>query len=114
MTVKNYINKLQSYEEYSFSIEEIMLTIVNLSSDNNSNTSEFYKRKLSQVKKELTRLVTKKQIVNLRKGYYLIIPPRYSQQGGRLPIQLYVEKLFNKYLKRDYYLGYFTAAIVPN
>jgi len=113
MTVINYINKLQSYEEYSFSIEEIMLAIINPSSENNDNdnyTTEFQKRKQSQVKKEIARLVTKKQIVNLRKGYYLIIPPRYSHQGGRLPIELYVEKLFKKYLTRDYYLGYFTAA----
>ncbi len=111
MKITNYINKLQSYEEYSFSLEEIMLAIINPANENNDNyTTELYKRKLSQVKKEIARLVTKKQIVNLRKGFYLIIPPRYSQQGGRLPIQLYIEKLFSKYLKRDYYLGYFTAA----
>ena len=113
MTVLNYINMLQSYEEYSFSLEEIMLAVINPTSENNDNdnyATEFHKRKLSQVKKEIARLVTKNQIVNLRKGFYLIIPPRYSQQGGRLPVQLYVEKLFNKYLRRDYYLGYFTAA----
>ncbi|HET8963253.1 MAG TPA: type IV toxin-antitoxin system AbiEi family antitoxin, partial [Chitinophagales bacterium] len=36
-----------------------------------------------------------------------IIPPRYSKQG-KLPIQLYSEKLF-KYLDRPYYIGLYSA-----
>jgi len=53
-------------------------------------------------------LVEKKEIINLRKGFYLIIPPRYAN-AGKLPVQLYVEKLF-KYLKRKYYIGLYAAA----
>jgi len=60
------------------------------------------------LKRELSRLVEKKDILNLRKGFYLIIPPRYSKQK-QLPIQLYINKLF-KTLKRDYYLGFYSAA----
>ena len=85
MTVAKYINQLLSYEEYSFSLNELVENI------SKSETS---------IKSELNRLVAKKEVINLRKGFYLIIPPRYSV-AQRLPIQLYIEKLFN-YLDRNY------------
>lgn len=60
------------------------------------------------IKSELSRLVAKKEIINLRKGFYLIITPRYSSIQ-KLPIELYCEKLF-KYLERNYYVALFSAA----
>lgn len=93
MTVSNYIKQLQSYEEYAFSWSELL---------KNCNKTE------TSLKRELSRLVEKKQIVNLRKGFYLIIPPRYSKQE-QLPIQLYIDKFF-KNLDRKYYLGFYSAA----
>jgi|SRR5690554_118299 len=95
MGVAAYIKQLQSFEEYSFSWDELL---------SNCNAPE------STLRKELTRLVERKEIVNLRKGFYLIIPPRY-QNVGKIPLQLYVNKLF-KFLERDYYVGLFTAAAV--
>ncbi|MEO1055199.1 MAG: type IV toxin-antitoxin system AbiEi family antitoxin [Bacteroidota bacterium] len=56
----------------------------------------------------MTRLIEKQEIINLRKGFYLIIPPRYSKLG-KVPIQLYINKLF-KSLGREYYLGFYSAA----
>lgn len=93
MTIANYIKQLQSYEEYAFSWNEL------LENCNKTDTS---------LKRELSRLVEKKEIINLRKGFYLIIPPRYSKQK-QLPVQLYINKLF-KNLKRHYYLGFYSAA----
>lgn len=93
MNIASYIKKLQTYEEYAFSWNELL---------SNCNKTEI------SLKRELSRLVEKKEIVNLRKGFYLIIPPRYSIQG-QLPIQLYIDKLF-KSLDRDYYLGFYSAA----
>lgn len=93
MTVANYIKQLLSYEEYSFSLDELIQHI------HKSETS---------IKSELSRLIVKKEIVNLRKGFYLIITPRYSS-AQKLPIQLYCEKLF-KYLDRNYYVALFSAA----
>lgn len=93
LDVSSYIKELQSVEEYSFSLEEVL---------KNCNKTEI------AIKRELSRLVTKKEITNLRKGYYLIISPRYSKQE-QIPIQLFVEKLF-KYLKSNYYLGFYSAA----
>ncbi len=93
MNAKEYIHYLSSVEEYSFSLEEIA-----------QNTSGVG----TSLKFELRRLVEKGQIFNLRKGFYLIIPPRYSSVE-KLPVQLYAEKLF-KYLNRKYYIGLHTAA----
>ncbi len=93
MTVANYIKQCLSVEEYSFSLHELQTVI---------DKSE------ASIKSELSRLIEKKAIINLRKEFYLIIPPRYSKQG-QIPIQLYIEKLF-KSLNRNYYLGFYSAA----
>ncbi|MBN2769226.1 MAG: type IV toxin-antitoxin system AbiEi family antitoxin [Spirochaetes bacterium] len=93
MTVRDYIKERLSYEEYSFSWDELKINV---------------KKTDIALKRELSRLVVKREIVNLRKGFYLIIPPKYSNQDY-LPIQLYAEKLF-KYLNKKYYLGFYTAA----
>jgi len=93
VNAKEYIKYLLSIENYSFSLEEVAQRT------NGEGTS---------LKFELARLINKKEIVNLRKEFYLIIPPRYSKQG-QLPIQLYIEKLF-KSLNRNYYLGFYSAA----
>ena len=93
MTVANYIKQLLSFEEYSFSLNELQRAL---------------SRNETSIRSELSRLVKKREVVNLRKGYYLIIPPRYSF-SGKLPIQLYGEKLF-RYLNKNYYLGFYTAA----
>lgn len=93
VTIVEYIKKLLSIEEYSFSLDEIRRET---------------KRTDISIKRELDRLSEKGEIVNLRKGFYLIITPRYSS-AQKLPIQLYCEKLF-KYLDRNYYVGLFSAA----
>jgi len=93
LTTADYIKRLLSIEEYSFSVDELR------EKTGKSNTS---------IKRELDRLTEKREIVNLRKGFYLIITPRYSS-AQKLPIQLYSEKLF-KYLNRNYYVALFSAA----
>lgn len=93
MNAKEYIKYLLSIENYSFSLDEIAQETAG-----SSNSLKF----------ELHRLSEKGEIVNLRKGFYLIITPRYSS-AKKLPLQLYCEKLF-KYLDRNYYVGLFSAA----
>ncbi|MFN3555632.1 MAG: type IV toxin-antitoxin system AbiEi family antitoxin [Bacteroidales bacterium] len=93
MNAKEYIKYLLSIETYSFSLNEIAKQTTG-----SSNSLKF----------ELLRLSEKGEIVNLRKGFYLIITPRYSS-ARKLPIQLYCEKLFN-HLNRNYYVGLFSAA----
>ena len=93
MRAREYIKHLLSIENYSFSLEEI---------SNQTDSTD------TSLKFELARLVEKKEITNLRKGFYLIIPPRYSKHAY-IPIQLYIHKLFQS-LNRNYYLGFYSAA----
>lgn len=93
MTIAEYIKILLSAEEYSFSVDELRSKL---------------EKTETAIKRELDRLTEKGEIVNLRKGFYIIITPRYSK-AQKLPIQLYCEKLF-KFLGRNYYVGLFSAA----
>lgn len=93
MTVAEIIDELLSHEEYSFSWDEVI---------RKSTKPEI------ALRRELSRLVEKGIILNLRKAFYLIIPPRYKKLGI-LPIELYIDKLF-KYLQKDYYLALYSAA----
>ena len=93
MNAKKYIKHLLSIESYSFSLDEVAQATTC-----SKNSLKF----------ELLRLSNKGEIVNLRKGFYLIITPLYSS-AKKLPIQLYCEKLFN-HLNRNYYVGLFSAA----
>lgn len=93
MTVSNYIESLLAREVYAFSLQE---------------ARQFCNKSETAVKSDIYRLVDKKKLINLRKGFYLILPPRYTS-SQKLPVQLYCEKLFSD-LNRKYYLSLFTAA----
>jgi predicted transcriptional regulator of viral defense system len=54
------------------------------------------------------RLKAKDKITQIRKGFYVIIPPQYSHRG-MLPPSLFIDDLM-KFLRRDYYVGLFPAA----
>jgi predicted transcriptional regulator of viral defense system len=92
-SLSDYIHQLLSKEQYSFSLESYRA---------------YSSRTDTAIKFELARHVSKGEIFNLRKGFYLIMPPRYVTLG-KLPIQLYVEQLF-KSLEKPYYLGLYTAS----
>ncbi len=60
------------------------------------------------LKRAIDRAKEKKKVFSLRKGFYLILPPRYRLLG-KLPIQLYISNLM-EYVDRPYYLGLLSAA----
>ena len=93
MYLADYIKEKLSLEEYSFSTEELRAAI--------------HKEK-EALTTDLSYLTKKGDIMPLRRGFYLIIPPRYSKQG-KLPLQLFAENLF-KYLNRPNYVGLYAAA----
>lgn len=62
----------------------------------------------STLRKEISRFIANGEVFQLRQGFYLIIPPRYHK-FGKLPVQLYVDKLF-RFLEKRYYLGLYSAA----
>jgi predicted transcriptional regulator of viral defense system len=60
------------------------------------------------VKRVLSRLSKKGEILSIYKGYYLIIPPQYTIKEI-LPPELFLDA-FMKYLKRPYYISMLNAA----
>jgi predicted transcriptional regulator of viral defense system len=91
--VAEYIIQSLQYEEYAFTWEELRKA--------SSKTDV-------ALKNELSRMVKKGELVNLRQGFYLILPPRYRNYR-KLPLELYAEKLF-KYLNKPYYIALYSAA----
>ncbi|NND07467.1 MAG: hypothetical protein HKN87_13905 [Saprospiraceae bacterium] len=60
------------------------------------------------IKQNIYRLKSKNQLAHVRKEFYVIVPPQYSNRG-MVPSTLFIDDLM-KYLKRDYYVGLLSAA----
>ncbi|GAB6013437.1 type IV toxin-antitoxin system AbiEi family antitoxin domain-containing protein [Viscerimonas tarda] len=60
------------------------------------------------LKQGLYRLKLKKEIAQIRQGFYVIIPPEYSKQG-MLPPYLFIDDLM-KSLDKQYYVALLSAA----
>ncbi len=89
----NFLLELQSKGRYSFTFEELR-TYSGLSEET-----------LLQV---VYRYKLKKQVAQIRKGFYAIIPPQYSAQG-MLPPYLFIDDLM-KSLHKPYYVSLLSAA----
>ena len=85
--------ELQSRGRYAFTFEELR---------NRFKSSE------KTLLQGLYRYKTKKRIAQIRKGFYVIIPPNYSIQG-MLPPHLFVDDLM-KSLGKPYYVALLSAA----
>lgn len=94
MSLADFIKERLSFEEYAFSWDELVRATTN-----KSETS---------IRSDLYYAVNNGDVISLRHKFYLIIPPRYSRIG-KLPIELYIDKLFT-FLNRNYYLGLYSAA----
>jgi predicted transcriptional regulator of viral defense system len=93
MNLDEYIRRLESKNIYFFTREEAedLLGI--------SGTA---------FNSAVRRRIDKGKVTNLRKGFYLVIPPRY-QLLGIVPVQLYIDQLF-RWLDRPYYISLLSAA----
>ncbi|RFN60277.1 type IV toxin-antitoxin system AbiEi family antitoxin [Marixanthomonas ophiurae] len=94
MNLSDFITNQLSFENYAFTYAQIVQAYAD-----KSETS---------VQSDLKYATQKGDIIPLRHHFYLIIPPRYSR-FGKLPIELYVNGLF-EYLDRKYYVGLYSAA----
>ena len=93
--LEDFFNKLRAKGRYSFTYKEIQ-DIFNLSEQ--------------AVNQNLYRLKLKKVIAQVRKGFYVIIPPEYSA-AGMLPAELFIDDLMHS-LKKNYYIGLLSAAVM--
>lgn len=92
--VQEFIEEALSKIKYSFTWAEL---------------TEFSPKSTNGLRNELDRLIRKKKIVSLRRGFYLIISPQF-QTFNKVPISLYLDHLF-KTLDKPYYLAFYSAAL---
>ncbi|OFY86667.1 MAG: hypothetical protein A3F72_15635 [Bacteroidetes bacterium RIFCSPLOWO2_12_FULL_35_15] len=86
--------ELQSEGRHSVSLEELR--------------KKFPKKSEAALKLNINRLIKKRSIVSVYRGYYLLIPPQYHR-WGILPAVLFIDGLM-KYLGRQYYVSLLSAA----
>lgn len=91
--LEKYLFEVRSKGRYSVTLSELKESF---------NISE------KALHQNLYRLKVKNQIAQIRRGFYVIVPPEYSHRGI-LPIYLFADDLM-KYLDREYYLSLFSAA----
>lgn len=91
--LEKYIDNVRSVGRYSFTLEELQ---------NEFNIS------YRALKQNLYRLKSKNEIAQVRQGFYVIIPPEYSNQG-MLPPYLFIDDLMES-LNKPYYVALLSAA----
>lgn len=91
--LSKYLSSVRSQGRYTFTLDELRKQF------DLSNTT---------LNQSLSRLKTKNEVAQVRKGFYAIIPPEYSSQG-MLPPYLFIDDLM-KSLNKNYYLALLSAA----
>ena len=97
ITIKHtsdYIKAIRSNGRYAFTIDELTHAIP---------------KSIKNIRKDLDRLNAKGEIINIRRGFYTILPPEY-QNMGLIPVDYYIDDLM-KYIPRNYYVGLLSAAM---
>jgi predicted transcriptional regulator of viral defense system len=92
-SIDHFIFVLQANGRYSFPMEEAR-----------KKTG----KTVTAVKRELDRLKKKGSVVAVRKGFYTIVPPEYSQTG-LMPPELFIHPMM-QWLNKQYYVGLLSAA----
>jgi predicted transcriptional regulator of viral defense system len=90
---ENYLIEVQSKGRYSLTLSELKAKF---------NISE------KAILQKIFRLKRKNQLAQVRKEFYVIIPPQYSRRG-MIPPTLFVNDMM-EFLNREYYVGLFSAA----
>ncbi len=92
-SLEDYLIKVQSKGRYTLTLSEIRSKF---------NSSE------KAILQNIYRLKTKNLLAQVRKEFYVIIPPQYSN-SGMIPTTLFIGDLM-EYLQRTYYVGLLSAA----
>lgn len=90
----SYLQNLQAEGKLYFSLDTLR--------------KEFPSYSYNALQTNLKRLSKKNKVRSVLKGFYVIIPPEYSNRKI-LPPELFLDSLF-KYLERPYYIGLLSAA----
>ena len=91
--IEEYINSKRSVGAYAFSYNEVLGA---------------FDVTAAALNMALLRLKKRHLIAQVRKGFYVILPPEFSSKG-MLPATLFIDDLM-KALNKDYYVALFSAA----
>ncbi len=93
--ISNYLNKIRSRGRYSVTLIELR---------------EQFDVSEKALLQNLYRLKSNNRIAQIRRGFYVIIPPQYSHRG-MLPTPLFIDDMM-KFLNKKYYVGFLSAAAI--
>ncbi|MCD0464063.1 type IV toxin-antitoxin system AbiEi family antitoxin [Flavobacterium sp. ENC] len=88
-----YLDELRSKGRYAFTLDE---------------AKERFPVSDKALNQNLYRLKKKKKIVQVRKGFYTLLPAEYSHQGI-IPVNMFIDDMM-KALGKNYYVGLVSAA----
>lgn len=91
--IEEYLEHIQSKGSYTVTLDELKAQF---------DSSE------KAIHQNIYRLKRKNQLAQVRKGFYVIIPPQYSSKG-MVPPTLFMDDMM-RFLRRDYYVGLLSAA----
>jgi len=91
--IEDYLNHIQAKGRYTVTLEEL------------KNKFESSKQAIQQ---NIFRLKSKNQLAQVRKEFYVILPPQYSNRG-MIPPTLFIGDLM-EFLQREYYVGLLSAS----
>jgi len=91
--IEGYLTEIQAKGRYSVTLDELKTKF---------DTSE------KAILQSIYRLKRKNQLAQVRKEFYVIVPPQYSNRG-MVPPTLFISDMM-EFLNREYYVGLFSAA----
>ena len=91
----DYLQVIRGNGRYSFTLDEL--------AENISKTPR-------NIRKDIDRLRSKGEIINIVRGFYTVLPDEYKKMG-MMPAEFFIDDLMN-FMKRDYYVGLFSAAML--
>ncbi|MBK7171976.1 MAG: type IV toxin-antitoxin system AbiEi family antitoxin domain-containing protein [Bacteroidales bacterium] len=90
----DFLQVIRSNGRYAFTIDELI---------------EKVPKTVKNIRKDLDRLRDKGEVINIRRGFYTVIPVEYQKMGS-IPVELYIDELM-RYLAKKYYVGLISAAM---
>lgn len=90
----DFLQAVRAMGQYDFTLEQL---------------DEKVPKPLKNTLKDIDRLRQKGEVVNIRRGFYTLLPPEYRKMG-LIPVDYYIDALMN-YLSKQYYVGLHSAAM---
>lgn len=90
----DFLRVLRSNGKYAFTLDALINEVP---------------KSVKNIRNDLDRLREKGEIINIRKGFYTLLPIEYQSMGA-IPVEFYIDDLMD-YLSKKYYVGLFSASM---